>query len=56
MDPSFKGSFDVNLNKIERKKKKKNIVSFVSQAIVLFFFDKKKNITEVYRSLIIHNF
>lgn len=43
MDPSLKGSFDVNLNKIEReKKKKKNIVSFVSQAIVLFFFDKKK--------------
>lgn len=55
MDPSLKGSFDVNLNKIERKKKK-NIVSFVSQAIVLFFFDKKKNITEVYRSLIIDNF
>lgn len=47
MDPSLKGSFDVNLNKIERKKKKKNIVSFVSQAIVLFFFDKKK----YYRSL-----
>lgn len=55
MDPSLKGSFDVNLNKIEREKKKKNIVSFVSQAIILFFFDKK-NITEVYRSLIIHNF
>lgn len=48
MDPSLKGSFDVNLNKIERKKKKKNIVSFVSQAIVLFFFDKKKIF---YRSL-----
>lgn len=47
MDPSLKGSFDVNLNKIEREKKKKNIVSFVSQAIVLFFFDKKK----YYRSL-----
>lgn len=23
MDPSFKGSFDVNLNKIEREKKKR---------------------------------
>lgn len=47
MDPSLKGSFDVNLNKIERKKKKKNIVSFVSHAIVLFFSIKKK----YYRSL-----
>lgn len=37
----------------KKKREKKNIVSFVFHAIVLFFFDKKGNIN---RSLIIDNF